>query len=343
LKNSHVVLVLCATVLLLGSTVPAASAQARYRIDLLGLTWDHTALRTLVVPQPSNSWWNPGYLNASLRAINQWNHAVLDFSGSNASFAYLSRVRFVWTIGESLEEPGYDVYISWTEVYQETQVLGSSNVTYVRPCTIIRDTVHLGAKISEGIVLNEVDMQNVALHELGHVLGLGHASNPGDVMAPGYAPGSRLRALSNLDLYAVAAAFQWASRPVIPGVTSICPRTSAVRLPQDVEYAFLPIASGDLPAPSYWETLLDRLLVLSSRYLTVPLVFFVIAMIGLVLMAVGLSRQLRRRPEASQPSASPPGAPTAHRPSLGSGLRSRSGSALVLADDVLGLRAPTCG
>lgn len=218
-------------------------------------------------------------------------------------------------------EPGYDVYISWTEVYQETQTLGSSEVTYLKPCTIVSDAVYLGAKVTEGFVLNEADMQNVALHELGHVLGLGHSSHPVDVMAPRYTPGGRVQALSNLDLYGVSKAFEWASGLVIPGVTfcplcasvTLCPRVSSVTLPPGEEFTFLPISSSDLPPQPYWETLLDRLLA-SSRYPTVTLIVFIIAAVGLGLMAAGLRRHLRRLPEAPEPAANPRSAPRTYRP-----------------------------
>ncbi|MEM2905087.1 MAG: matrixin family metalloprotease [Candidatus Bathyarchaeia archaeon] len=312
MTRRRLILVSLTVALLLNSPVPYVASQTQYTILLGGLTWDHTILQTLVVPQPSQSWWRPAYLNATLRAINQWNHAILDFSSLSASFAYLSRVRFSWTVSDSMEA-GYDVYITWTEVYEGTHTLGSAQATYLQPCTILKYVVQLGARVTEGLVLSESDMQNVALHELGHVLGLGHSNYQEDVMAPRYAIGSRVRAISNLDLYAVAEVFRWASRPLIPGITGICPRVSSVTLPPGEEFRFLPISSADLPPQAYWETLLDRVQTVLSRYLTVTLVVFTVALIGLSLIAVGLRRLLRRPPETAQPAANPPGATAARR------------------------------
>jgi predicted Zn-dependent protease len=45
----------------------------------------------------------------------------------------------------------------------------------------------------------EFDVESVALHELGHSLGLGHSSS-GTVMAPSIAPGTTVRILSNDDM-----------------------------------------------------------------------------------------------------------------------------------------------
>ena len=53
-------------------------------------------------------------------------------------------------------------------------------------------------------------MQNVALHELGHSLGLGHSNYTGDLMYAVYTMGiHRLKSISTLDVYGVATLFAW--------------------------------------------------------------------------------------------------------------------------------------
>lgn len=291
MKSIAVLVVLSTLTLLLNSSTGPVATQVLYAIELQGLTWNHTVLRVLVIPQNSESWWKPVYLNATLRAVSQWNNAILDFSASNASFSYLSKIRLFPSVGDSMES-GYDVYVSWTEVYRGTDTIGSSEATWVPPCTIIRDVVYLGARVSEGPVLNEADMQNVALHELGHVLGLGHSNYEQDVMAARYLLGSRVRALSNLDLYGLAEVFEWASRLVIPGVSRICPRVSHVSLQPGEEYACLAISSSDLPPQTHWETPVDTLQAFFLTY--VPLPGVIIVVVGITLIVIGVRRELRR-------------------------------------------------
>ena len=51
-----------------------------------------------------------------------------------------------------------------------------------------------------GAVRGAIDVETVALHEIGHILGLGHSSVPGTVMASGTAPNSTERVLADDDL-----------------------------------------------------------------------------------------------------------------------------------------------
>jgi hypothetical protein len=68
-----------------------AQTQQEYVLALQGPTWDHSTLTVLVIPRYDQTWWNPGYLNSTLRAISQWNDAISYFATSHSEFAYLSR------------------------------------------------------------------------------------------------------------------------------------------------------------------------------------------------------------------------------------------------------------
>jgi len=48
--------------------------------------------------------------------------------------------------------------------------------------------------------INQIDLFSVALHEIGHAIGLGHSADPTSVMDPTYAPGSTLRDLQPDDI-----------------------------------------------------------------------------------------------------------------------------------------------
>ncbi|MGQ9719675.1 MAG: matrixin family metalloprotease [Nitrososphaerales archaeon] len=245
-------------IIILTIKVPISEAQTEPSINLQGLTWNHSIITVLVVPQSHQPWWDTSYLNASLRAINLWNNAILNFSSYSSQFYYLSQIRMISSVSQALE-PGFDIYITWQEEYEGTNTLGTSQAVYELPCTIINNTISLWAK-TKGYVLNEVDMQNVAIHELGHALGLGHSDYSGDIMYPEYTPRGDVRALSTLDLYGVSIVFEWLSH--YPEPPNKCPSELSVILPQDIQYEYLPISYADLPpqSPHSYKTLLDFVL-----------------------------------------------------------------------------------
>jgi hypothetical protein len=56
-------------------------------------------------------------------------------------------------------------------------------------------------------------MQNIALHEVGHSLGLGHSNYTDDVMYSLYRLGDSPATVSTLDTYGVATTFGWMANP----------------------------------------------------------------------------------------------------------------------------------
>jgi len=110
---------------------------------------------------------------------------------------------------------GFDVYISWTEKPPSSaDEIGLTKTFYGVPSRIITNsTTALSSETLQGYVLNEVDMQNLALHKLGHSLGLGHSNHTSDIMYPMISvnPLDQVQALSTLDLYGVSTVFQWMS------------------------------------------------------------------------------------------------------------------------------------
>lgn len=267
--------------------VPLSQTQTQPSINLQGLTWDHATITVLIVPQNQQSWWNPSYLNATIRAINMWNNAILNFSSSYGSqFFYLSQIRMVYSISQTLET-GFDIYIIWQESYAGTNTLATSRPFIQLPCTIINNTITLGAK-TKTYVINEVDMQNIVLHELGHALGLGHSNYAGDVMYPEYSPKGNVTALSTLDLYGVSVVFEWLSRH--PKMPNICPSKTSLTLPSYIQYEYLPISYEDLPAqtfPSY-DTMLNSILkILGSPYV---IVFLLLSTLSLLILAIFIKK-----------------------------------------------------
>ena len=72
--------------------------KTRYSLQLQGFVWNHSTLNALVVTADNESWWNPSYLNTSLRAIGQWNDAITAFASNYSDYSYLSNLKIQPTV-----------------------------------------------------------------------------------------------------------------------------------------------------------------------------------------------------------------------------------------------------
>lgn len=246
--------------LILGLTlvVPISNqteAQPEYSIEVMGHTWDHSTISASIFPRENESWWEPSYLNATLRGIAQWNDAIQEFASNHADFSYLSRVSLVPTITHELAS-GFDIYVGWIAECESEATIGQSRATVKSPCIITNNTVCLTAKAPSGHVMTGVDMQNIVVHELGHTLGLYHCSYSGDVMYSIVSYRETVKPLSSLDLYALSQNFEWLTNSTQFSSSDTCPQESSLTLPSSISYGHFPIAAENLP-PSTPQNLIE--------------------------------------------------------------------------------------
>jgi hypothetical protein len=259
-----------ASVVLVGCFVSGSLVQGqiqdKYSLQLQGFVWNHSTLNALIVTGDNESWWEPTFLNTSLRAIGQWNEAISVFAKNNSDYSYLSNLKIQPTVSKAIQ-PGFDIYVSWHEspFSNITDEVGLSQISTNYQNTITNCTVNLSAHTRHGDTLNEGDMQNVALHELGHSLGLGHSNYTGDLMYALYTIGSPAEDVSTLDVYGVAIIFAWETN-----TTTFYPVNNLVNqviLPVGITYQFLPVSQENARPQTFSNSSAVQFLVLMFELL----------------------------------------------------------------------------
>lgn len=76
-----------------------------------------------------------------------------------------------------------EVKVRWVEQFPEART-GQADVVWDRRGWLVRGTLTLATHTPRGWPLDEDAVYTVTLHEIGHLLGLGHSDDPTDVMSP---------------------------------------------------------------------------------------------------------------------------------------------------------------
>ena len=266
-----------------------AQNQENYSLNILGITWSKSILNVLLITPSNASWWNPIFLNSTLRAIGQWNDAFSYFSSNYTSYSYMSAVR-LWPTVSNQSLSGFDIYISWGIRSQNASNEIGEDISSSLEKVSTTANITLAAEASHGNPLSDIDMQNVALHELGHSLGLGGTDTlSGDVMYCIYTLLSPPRLVSTLDMYALSAVFAWMQQnasefyPVNAWLQS-----SPVTMPSNIPYTSLSVSSQNAAPQTIASNPVIETLILMLEILVHPefLVFIVLFAVFLIILAL---------------------------------------------------------
>ncbi|HET7295950.1 MAG TPA: matrixin family metalloprotease, partial [Gemmatimonadales bacterium] len=181
-----------------------ASAGLTYLNEILAATadsslhrWDgrvSSPVRVSLVGAPVANF-QPAFLDAVRAAFQRWQQAGVpvrfDFDGDSS----LAEVRFHWRIQFEGERSG-QTDLQWDE---DGHVTGG--------------VITLATFDPKGQPLSVDDVRVMALHEIGHLLGLDHSPDPGDVM---YAQ-PKVRDLSARDIATVLLLYDLAPGPLRVG------------------------------------------------------------------------------------------------------------------------------
>lgn len=148
---------------------------------LISAPWDHSPLTVYIDELNVPEHYSPTYTEQVKMAMEYWEN------GGNGHLGYDPEFILVDTKSEA------DIYIMWVENLEMNAGAGNGVAGFTRPYEVngkyVRADIVLEVGDYQGYAwrqYGDANMREVAKHELGHALGLGHSTDRHDIMYPTY-------------------------------------------------------------------------------------------------------------------------------------------------------------